>query len=212
MKKLLNISSIVILILSLSSFAKADYLKLNYGLTSNDSAVKLNGTGATIDDDDEGFMISAGTKLYGNFGLEVMYYDLGETSIKGSVGDKIKVDNAGYVFTTAGTVKNETTGYGVGIFAESETTTGLGTFSGFVKLGMHNWDRSGSTTLIEEASKSFASRFYNDGIDMYFGIGINAGITESIALNISYDNMGFSDDGSLDSAGSLTSIGITANF
>ena len=47
---------------------------------------------------------------------------------------------------------------------------------------------------------------------MYFGIGINAGITESIALNISYDNMGFSDDGSLDSAGSLTSIGITANF
>ena len=67
---------------------------------------------------------------------------------------------------------------------------------------MHNWDRSGSTTLIEETSKSFASRFYNDGIDMYFGIGINAGITESIALNISYDNMGFSDDGSLDSAGS----------
>ena len=101
MKKLLNILSIVILILSLSSFAKADYLKLNYELTSNDSAVKLNGTGATIDEDDEGFMISAGTKLYGNFGLEVMYYDLGETSIKGSVGDKIKVDNAGYVFTTA---------------------------------------------------------------------------------------------------------------
>ena len=105
MKKLLNISSIVILIFSLSSIAKADYLKLNYGLTSNESAVKLNGTGATIDDDDEGFMISAGTKLYGNFGLEVMYYDLGETSIKGSVGDKI---NQGDIIGTVGSTGRST--------------------------------------------------------------------------------------------------------
>ncbi len=212
MKRTTNVLAIILILFSFSNFAKADYLRVNYGVSSIDSGVNLKGSGATIDEDDSGFMLSAGKTLIGSMGVEAMYYDLGESSVKGSIGDTITIDNATYVFETAGTVKNETSGYGLGIFAASESTNGLGTFSGMLRFGLHHWDRSGSTTLIYESSKSFASRYYNDGVDLYLGIGLNAGLTENLALNVSYDSMGFADDGGYGNTGSLTSVGLTLNF
>ena len=212
MKKLFFV---LMLSLSLSLFsliAKADYLKATYGLSSLGSDMSKKGGSATIDQDDSGFMINAGKTIWSGLGVEAMYYDLGESSIKGSVGDKITLDDATYVFTTAGTVSNETSGYGLGIFATTGNAEGLLSFSGTIRLGLHNWDRSGSTSLMYESSKAFDTRFYNDGVDMYFGIEVNAGLTDSLALNVSYDSMGFADEGSLDDSGSLASIGLLFNF
>jgi hypothetical protein len=195
---------------SLNLNADGLYAIAKYGLSSSDNSVKNNGS-PSIDNDSEGFMVTLGTQLGTNWGTEVMYYDLGETSITGNIGDSFKIDEASFVFDTKGTIKNNTTGYGTGIrFISSSDTEG---FEFYGKTGVHVWDKSGSTTLLYHADNGVNSRFYNDGVDLYFGFGFNYNLYSSLVLNVSYDALDFSDTGlGFSQIGSLISLGLKFDF
>tara|TARA_Y100001970_G_C14117405_1_gene794392 strand:- start:917 stop:1357 length:441 start_codon:yes stop_codon:yes gene_type:complete len=146
-----------------------------------------------------------------------MYYDMGGTSIKVNAGDIINIDGADYLIgTSGGTISNTVDGYGLGIvLASSPSDSGFLNFGFQGKFGLHQWDKSGSTTLIHNSStdKSIEGRFYDSGTDLYASVGVNLGLTEAIALNASYDVMGFDDSASsLDSASSMYSLGLTLSF
>ena len=109
-----------------STTAKAEnYLKINYGISNHDMGTStINGT-ITHDDEDEGFIISGGTMLGDNWGVDVMYYDLGSSSLTGlDVGDDLKIKDDYYRVTTAGTISNNITGYGTGIILTTDTDNG----------------------------------------------------------------------------------------
>ena len=56
-------------------------------------------------------------------------------------------------------------------------------------------------------------RFFNSGTDLYAGVGVNIGITEAMALNISYDVLGLGDSASsLVDTSSLLSLGFMLSF
>ena len=56
-------------------------------------------------------------------------------------------------------------------------------------------------------------KIYDEGIDLYAGFGVDFNVIESIAINASYDILGFSDDpSSFSNTSSLLSLGITATF
>jgi hypothetical protein len=60
-----------------------NYFKINYGISNHDmGTTTANGT-ITHDDEDEGFIISGGAMLGDNWGVDVMYYDLGSSSLTG---------------------------------------------------------------------------------------------------------------------------------
>ena len=195
--------------------AQEGYINVKYGITSHDSNFTSTKGGSTVDEDDEGYMFSAGLFLIGdNIGLDFMYYDMGGSSIKVNAIDIIRIDGADYlVDQKGGTISNTVDGYGLGIvLASSPIGDGFLNFGIQGKLGLHQWDKSGSTTLLQLDS-SIDGRFYDSGTDLYAGLGVNLGLTEAIAINASYDVLGFDDSASsLDSASSMYSVGLTLSF
>ena len=207
-KKIL-ILSILFLFYSLNLNANGLYTIAKYGITASNDNITKKGAGAIIENESEGYMVTLGIGLSSNWGTEVMYYDLGETTIKGKVGEKFLIEKATFSFDTAGTVKNSTTGYGTGVRYMS-STEGLNFYA---KAGMHVWDRSGSTTLLNDNDKAIDSRFYNDGADLYFGFGINYQVFGALSVNASYDAMDFGDTGTgLSDMGSMMSLGLKFDF
>ena len=188
------------------------YIHINYGISSHSTSFVSHYGAPTIDDDDLGFMLSGGVLIGPNWGVDAMYYDLGKSSIKGDASDIFEIDGSMYQFksTGGGTVSHSTDGYGVGVIGFMSPDEGF--MNAFAKFGLHNWDRSGSTTLLTD-NTNINSRFYDDGIDLYAGFGVDFNVIESIGINASYDILGFGDDASIfTNTSTLLSLGITATF
>ena len=84
----------------------------------------------THDDEDEGFIISGGTMLGDNWGVDVMYYDLGSSSLTGlGVGEFLTIENDTYRVNTAGAISNDITGYGTGIILTTDTDNESSSFN-----------------------------------------------------------------------------------
>ena len=144
-------------IFSSSVNAEDAYFKVSYGISSFDLSTSVKAGTPTFDDEDEGYMISAGQKVGSNWGIDLMYYDFGSSSIKGSKSDIFIIDGAAYEFATAGTITNDITGYGLGGIGFADIGELASTY---VKLGMHVWDKSGSTTLLTDGNDTFKQKFY----------------------------------------------------
>ena len=195
--------------------AEQGYLHVNYGITSHSvghthvySAPGGTST-TTVDEEDQGFMISGGVLIGSNWGVDLMYYDLGESTIKGDTSDIFTLGGSQYQFSSGGTISNSTSGYGLGVigFMSSE-----GLINAFGKIGLHDWDRSGSTTLLTD-NTNINSRFFDDGVDLYAGFGVDINVLESLSVNLSYDTLGFEDSAStLSRTTSLISLGLSASF
>ena len=212
LKKII-VSLLVFIFISFGISAQDGYLNLKYGISSHDSNFTATSGSPTVDEDDEGLMLSAGIFITDNIGLDVMYYDLGDTSIKVSAGDIISIDGADYLIgTSSGTISNSVDGYGLGVVvASSPTNNEFLNFGVQGKLGVHQWDKSGSTTLVH--GDSIDGRFYNSGTDLYAGLGVNISMTSSIAISISYDVLGMGDNASsLDDTSSLLGLGLQVSF
>ena len=208
MRIIIQFFSIVILFFSTNLFAENNYINVSYGITSHDlSATASRTTSITKDDDDEGFILSAGTLIGDNWGIDVMYYDLGSSSIKVDALDYVKIDNVEYEVQTGGTISNDISGYGIGLIGVSDADM----ISFYVKAGIHAWDKSGSTTLLDN-NNAFAGSFYNEGIGGYGGIGIGFNVIENITVNVSYDILGLSNNAQFDNASSIFSGGLIAKF
>ena len=144
--------------------------------------------------------------------LAQMYYDLGSSSFKVTAKDVIKDDLNSYIVATTGTINRDISGYGLGIVGAVDVDiASYLNMSYYAKVGAHNWERSGSTTLLDN-NAAFKSRFYDDGIGAYGSLGVAANFTDNIGLNISYHSMGLSNDVSFGNSSSLTSAGLRFKF
>ena len=207
MRILIKFFSIFFLFFSTSLFAE-NYINVSYGITTNDlSITATRSTSITKDDDDEGFILSGGTLIGNSWGVDLMYYDLGSTSIKVDALDYVKIDNVEYEVQSGGTISNDISGYGIGLIGMSDADL----ISFYVKAGVHAWDKSGSTTILDN-NNAFAGSFYSKGIGGYGGIGIGLNVIENITLNISYDIIGLSNNAQFDNASSILSGGLIFRF
>tara|TARA_B100000686_G_C16611161_1_gene873887 strand:+ start:256 stop:879 length:624 start_codon:yes stop_codon:yes gene_type:complete len=186
--------------------AENAHIGLKYGISSHN--IDTTVSGATIDEEDEGFLFEAGSFIGSNWGLELIYYDLGTAKITGSVGDSFTTNSTPYHFDTAGTVEVDTTGYGLGIFGSS---SGDSLFGFNIALGAHNWNREGSTNLLSD-NTTIDDRLFNDGVDLYASLGASMNLFDIVELTVDYDTFGFSDTAGLDQTQDLVSIGFRSRF
>ena len=191
------IYSFVLSIISLSVFAaeqnsykgKDFYLDLNVGMASHDSGVS-SVSGTKLDEDDMGYMLNIGRRVNQSWSLEGMYYDMGAASITGSVNDTFVMDGTTYVWNTAGTLSNATSGFGGAIVGYLPTDEWLEVYG---KVGVHLWNQSGSATFLDNNS-TFNSKFFDEGADLYFGLGITANVIEDLKISVGYDALNFTDE------------------
>ena len=200
---------ILTFLLSFNSFAENSYLKINYGISSHD--LDVIGGGIIKDDSDTGFILSAGTLVGDFWGVDLMYYDLGSSSIAADASEQIRIDGINYYAESAGTISNDISGYGAGLLLSTTNSSDFLALTAYVKAGLHAWDKSGSTTILDN-DNAFAGHFYNDGIGAYGGIGLTLDIINDIGINLAYDTLGLTNDASFDKASSLFSVGVRVNF
>ena len=210
-KNLFYIFTVIIFTFFVSTISKAEtgYFKFNYGISTHDMGTTTSAGTITHDDEDEGFIISGGAMLGDNWGVDVMYYDLGSSSLTSlDVGDDLKIENDYYRVTTAGTISNDITGFGTGIILTTDTDNESSiNVNAYIKTGVHAWDKSGSTTLLDRNS-DFAGSFFDRGIGAYGGLGAGIDVSDNISIDLAYDIIGLSKDASFGNASSLISVGI----
>lgn len=165
------------------------YLDFNVGMATHDTGVS-SVSGTTLDQSDLGFQLNLGKRMSKNWALEGMYYDMGTASITGSVNDTFTMDGTTYVWTSAGTVTASVTGFGGAFVGYLPTDEWLEMYG---KIGGHIWNQTGSVTFLDN-NTGFSSQFFDDGFDLYFGVGIDANITSNIKANIGYDMINFTDE------------------
>ncbi len=207
MRILINFFSVIFLFFSTNLFAENNYINVSYGITTHDLPVTATRGTITNDDDDEGFIVSAGTLIGDSWGIDLTYYDLGSSSIKVDALDIIKIDNVDYEAQSGGTITNDISGYGIGLIGISDAEM----ISFYVKAGVHSWDKSGSTSILDN-DNAFAGSFYNEGIGGYGGIGIGYNVLENITFNFSYDIIGLSNNAQFDNSSSIFAGGLIAKF
>lgn len=213
-KNLYCLTTLFLFTFFVSIVAKAEtgYLKVNYGISSHDMGTTTVTGAINHDDEGEGFIVSAGSMVGEFWGIDLMYYDLGSSTLGAlDKGDEFK-DKLGRTHTvvTAGTVKNDISGYGFGFIGASNQDSNI---SGYIKAGVHAWDQSGSTNLFNSRSnKLLKDSFFTQGVGAYGGVGLNYDINDSISANIAYDIIGLSKEVGLGEASTLISAGFKLKF
>ena len=118
-----------------------------------------------------------------------------------------KIDNVEYEVQTGGTISNDISGYGIGLIGISDADM----ISFYVKAGVHSWDKSGSTTLLNN-NNHINAEFFSQGIGAYSGVGVSYNVYDAISVDIAYDIIGLSKDASFGSSSTLISLGLRAKF
>ena len=208
-----------IILISYNLNAKDNYIKVSYGTATHDLRVSGTkntvGTMTTIKTDDaaDGFLLSAGRMIGDNWGIDLMYYDFGESSVTVDARDYVKLNNNSYEVLSAGTIKHETKGYGLGFIGAADAgSEGFGGLSYYLKAGIHAWDKSGTKTTLLDNNAAFNADFNNDGIGAYAGIGLSINLISNVALDIAYEAMGMSNNASFDNNTSFISGGLRVKF
>ena len=201
----------VITLFSFNTYADSSYIKLNFGISSNEvDATASSGTIST-DDEDVGFILSGGALIGDNWGIDVMYYDMGDSTITVTSDDVLKINGSDYAIYSGGDITRNVTGLGAGFIATSNSDGEFLSTDIYVKLGLHAWDKEGSTTLTD-GNSAFNSKYYNEGIGAYAGAGFAVNVFENTSLDFSYDIIGVSSNGDFDNSSSLLSAGIRIKF
>ena len=115
--KYVSFTILILLMISASFSSKAEknYLKINYGITSNNVEATAASGAITTDSSDQGYMISGGGLIGDVWGIDFMYYDLGDSKITVTSDDRITVKKADFSVVTAGDIIRNTTGFGSGL-------------------------------------------------------------------------------------------------
>ena len=213
-KNLYCFLTVLMITFFISTFTKAEtgYIKINYGISSHDTGTTTATGTITHDDEDEGFMLSAGYMLGDAWGVDLMYYDLCSSTL-GSLdsGDEFK-DGLGRTHTvvTAGTLKNDISGFGIGFVGSTSQDS---QWDAYIKAGVHAWDQSGSTTLFNDRSnKLIKDSFFTQGVGAYGGVGLAWNINDSISAGVAYDIIGLNKDVGFGNASTLISAGVGLKF
>ena len=206
-KNLFYIFTVTVFTFFVSTISKAEtsYVKINYGISSHDMGTTTSIGTITHDDEDEGFIFSAGYMVDDWWGIDFMYYDLGSSTVGAlDAGDVFKSGRINHYVETAGTIKNDISGYGIGFIGSSNQDS---FWNAYIKAGVHSWDKSGSTTLLGN-NDLINAEFFSQGIGAYGGAGVAYNVYDNISVDIAYDIIGLSKDASFDSSSTLASLGL----
>jgi len=165
------------------------YINANVGIATHDTGIS-GVSGATLDDDDTGYIISVGRRMSKNWGFEGMYYDMGSATLTGSTGDTFVLDGTTYQFDTGATISNSISGFGGAAVGYLSTDEWLSVYG---RLGLHIWNQEGSVTALNNDVK-FSDKFFDSGEDMYWGIGVDAKVLDNLAINVGYEWFNYTDD------------------
>ena len=147
------------------------YVGGSYGMTTFD--VSGVPAGVSVDDSDSGFKIFGGFQFTKNWGAEVGYVDFGKAGI-GGFGD---------IGVTALTLA------GTGTLPLNESFSLLG------KVGMANWDASGSASSGDS------------GTDLFYGIGARYNFNKNLSVQVEFETFSAEDD-----SVNMTSVGLRYKF
>jgi hypothetical protein len=209
-KNLFYFFTVFVMTFFVSTISKAEtsYVKINYGISNHDMGTTTTIGTITHDDEDEGFILSAGYMTGDSWGVDFMYFDLGSSSLSSlDVADAVKIEDNTYIVTTAGTISNDISGFGTGLILASS----IDSLDAYIKAGVHAWDKSGSTTLLDN-STAFGGSFFDQGIGGYSGVGVAYNVYDTISVDIAYDVIGLSKDASFSSPSTLISLGLRVKF
>lgn len=205
---------VLIFLITTNLKAENNYIKLNYGLSSSEVGVTATSESGAItsEDEDQGFILSGGFFIGESWGFDLMYYDMGDTTLTVTDDDIIKTDNADFAVDTAGTITRNVTGTGIGLFLTGEAKeSSFLSLDYSVKLGMHAWGHDGSTTLLDD-NTGFKSKYYDEGIGAYSGISVGLSILDNTYLELAYDIIGVSSNVDFENTSSLLSAGLKVKF
>ncbi len=176
------------------------YIGAGLGQSNYDTGVSSLTGSARHDKTDSGYKLFAGYSLNKFVAVEGHYADFGKTSLSGNTGDTFVHDGTTYSFVANNvTLTSNASSLGIaGVFSYPVTDS----IAPFAKIGLHYWEDDG------KASSGVAS--YNvgdDGTDLFFGIGMNIAINDSLSARLEAERFKFDDD-ELD----YFSIGLQYNF
>jgi len=189
--KLLALISVSLGLLGTVEATAADsswYAGISYGSTKIDSGVSGTTGSASLDEEDTGYKLLVGKKINKNISIEGFYADFGEVSLTGNTGDTFVLDGQTYQFTTnAANVTASATGVGLN-GKYSFVITQKSSFA--ARVGVLSWDIEGT---VSGASIS-TSKTSQKGTDLFYGIGYQYDLTNSVAVTADYDSYKADDD------------------
>ena len=136
---------------------------------------------------------------------------MGDSTITVTSDDTLTINGSDYAIYAAGDITRNVTGLGAGFIATNNSDGEFLSTDIYVKLGLHAWNKEGSTTLTD-GNAAFNSKYYNEGIGAYAGAGFALNLFENTSLDFSYDIIGVSSNGDFDNSSSLLSAGIRVKF
>lgn len=170
------------ILVSSQSFAQGPYLFGELGQSSTD--VGPVPAGFTADDTDTSFNIGLGYGLTDNFAIEGGYTDLGEASI--STSAPINGTYLGSSVSVDGTLGADLSGFTLGAKLGVPLSD---TVSLYGRAGFFFWESdasiSGTVTVDGASYTGSSSAKLDDGVDEYFGAGVEVQLTEALALTAS---------------------------
>ena len=184
MKKLSTLlATLCVISLPVGVHAEGAYFGASFGSTEVDFGQLTVGAGTTLDDEDSGYKIYGGYNLSDNFALEGGYVDFGESTLTAPTGAQ---------FTLNGVLLQATTDINLTASADAFTFAGVGKMDVgigniFGKLGLAMWDS-------ETTSNIAALNTTDDGTDLFFGFGIDIGVTEALVARFEYEMYELDDD------------------
>lgn len=181
------ISASLLAALSFTAYAEENvYIGAEYLSGDMDTGIS-NVTGASLDENTNGYKILIGYKANETIAIEGFYADFGEAKLSGSPGDTFVYDGLGYIFLANGTLKYEVTGLGIaGKFNANISDK----FNLNASIGLLSWTSTVSLT-------GYGSDDDN-GSDLFFGIGATYDITDKVGIGVGYEVYQFGGDTDID--------------
>jgi opacity protein-like surface antigen len=161
------------------------YFGAGIGYTMRDNGLE-DTTGTDDVEKEAGFKGLVGLQLNKYFGVEGFYTNFGQASLTGTTGDTFRLN--GTTRTFAGPGKVSVSGWSIGAAANAGYPV-HDLFNPYVKLGFHRWD--GEVDIQSVGGRRTAS---DNGVDLMFGGGIQANITNNISLRGEFERFNVADE------------------
>jgi len=183
MKLLISILSLMVLTVSTAS-AEA-YFRAHYGNSSFDTNTGTV-TGATFDDEDNGYYLSLGTQINDKLNAEVFYFDGGNATFSGTTGNTFVYNTTTYTYTSNGEIELNADSVGLAVVYPMEIQDRL---SVNLKVGVHSWD-----TKMTLSSTTAVADLTDDGVDPMYGISLDYEVGTNVSFSIGYDHFTYDNE------------------
>jgi opacity protein-like surface antigen len=155
------------------------------GYTMRDNGLE-DTVGADDVEKDVGFNGLIGLQLNKYFGVEGFYTNFGEATLTGTTGDTFRLNGKTRTFPGPGRIS--LSGWSTGAAANIGYPV-HNLLNAYVKLGFHRWNVEAEVQGV--GGRTTAS---DDGVDLMYGGGIQANITNNVSLRSEFERFNVNDE------------------